>query len=113
MSFQDTIGCRAENGELRLAVEPRHHNRSGILHGGVVATLIDSACKLAAGRRASTLSLTISYTGQAAGGEVRAVGRKRGGGSRIVTCTAEVFDAADRLIALGEGSFQYHEEPAP
>ncbi len=118
--FQELIGYRVsewreDHAELRLAVRPEHLNRAATVHGGVVATLIDTACGFAATfcphegrvRRVVTLSLTISFTGQASGGEIRAVARKRGGGSRIVACTAEVLDAAGRLVAVGEGTFRY------
>lgn len=106
---------REDLAELRLSVRPEHLNRAGVVHGGVLATLIDTACGFSASycpyegrvRRGMTLSLTVSFTGQASGGQIRAVARKRGGGSRIVACTAEVFDGAGRLIAVGEATFRY------
>ncbi|CAA7618748.1 PaaI family thioesterase [Magnetospirillum sp. SS-4] len=118
--FQDLLGYRlAEWSEghslLELAVERRHCNRAGFVHGGVVATLIDTACGFAATfcpypgrvRRVVTLQLTTSFTGQARHGLIRAIGRRKAGGSRIVFCTAEVLDEAGVLIAMGEGSFRY------
>lgn len=118
--FQQLLGYRlAEWGEdkavIELTLDPQHCNRAGVVHGGVLATLIDTACGFSATwcpfpgrvRRVMTLSLSTTFTGQARLGVIRAVGRKRGGGSRIVFCTAEVFDAEARLIAMGEGTYRY------
>ncbi|RAU21582.1 PaaI family thioesterase [Paramagnetospirillum kuznetsovii] len=118
--FQDLLGYHlAEWAEghavLELAVERKHCNRAGVVHGGVLATLIDTSCGFSATycpvpgrvRRVVTLSLTSSFLGQARHGIIRAVGRMRAGGSRIVFCSAEVLDEDGKLIAMGEGSFRY------
>jgi len=108
---------------MELAVEPRHCNRAGVLHGGALASLIDNACGYAAtwappgseSRLCVTLSLTVSFTGQVSKGRVRAVGKLKGGGRKIVFCTAEVFDEDGKLIGFGEGVFRYRsgsERPA-
>ena len=100
---------------LELTIEPRHCNRAGLVHGGVLATLIDTACGFSATfcahpgrvRRVVTLQLSTSFTGQARHGTIRAIGRKKAGGSRIVFCAAEVLDGNGKLIAMGEGTFRY------
>lgn len=100
---------------LELSIERKHCNRAGLVHGGVLATLIDTSCGFAATycphpgrvRRVVTLQLTTSFTGQARHGILRAVGRKKAGGSRIVFCSSEIFDANGKLIAMGEGTFRY------
>jgi uncharacterized protein (TIGR00369 family) len=118
--FQDLLGYHLaewteDRAVLELMVERKHCNRAGFVHGGVLATLIDTACGFSATycpvpgrvRRVMTVQLTTSFTGQARQGLIRAVGRKRAGGSRIVFCSAEVLDQAGTLIAMGEGSFRY------
>lgn len=118
--FQDLLGYHlAEWSEdwamLELLVDRRHCNRAGAVHGGVLATLIDTACGFSATfcphpgrvRRVVTLQLTTSFTGQARHGILRAIGRKKAGGSRIVFCSAEVLDETGTLIAMGEGTFRY------
>ena len=120
--FQQLLGYRLlDRGEdfavVGLALEDKHLNRFGVAHGGVLTTLIDTACGLAAtwcpfpgrARYVLTLSLSSSFIGQARGGLIRAVGRKKGGGRRVVFCAAEVLDADDRLVAMGEGTFRYRE----
>lgn len=106
---------REDYAVIALELEHKHCNRAGVVHGGVLTTLIDTACGFAATwcphegrvRRVVTLSLATNFTGQARHGLIRAVGRKRAGGSRVVFCSAEVLDADGRLIAMGEGSFRY------
>src|SRR3546814_13121750 len=92
-----------------------HLNRSNALHGGVIATLIDAVCGYAGvwvppgepRRKALTLSLTTSFTGQVREGSVRATAVKKGGGRNIFFATCEVHDDAGNLVAFGEGSYRY------
>jgi uncharacterized protein (TIGR00369 family) len=102
-----------------LAVGPQHLNISGVLHGGVLMSLLDTVCGYAGcfnaepgrSRRAITLSLTTSFTAPVTTGVVRAVGRVRFAGRRTFFCDAEVFDQNDTVVAIGQGTFQYRREP--
>ena len=118
--FQDLLGYRLAEWEedravLELMVERHHCNRAGLVHGGVLATLIDTSCGFSATwcpfpgrvRRVVTLQLTASFTGQVRHGLIRAVAHKKAGGSRIVFCSSEVLDEHGKLIAMGEGTFRY------
>ena len=109
--------------EMVLEVGPQHVNRSGVLHGGVVSTLIDASCGYAGCfcpdpdrvRKAVTLSLNTHFARAATGGTVRAIGRVKGGGRRIFFASAELVDARGDILALGDGSFRYFrgsEDPA-
>ncbi|MCG8356939.1 MAG: PaaI family thioesterase [Kiloniellales bacterium] len=120
-AFADLIGYelatwRADYAEVTLAVTEKHMNRSGVLHGGVLTTLLDSVCGYAGTycaapgrvRRAFTLSLNSHFVGTVeAGARLTAVGRKTGGGQRIFFSRAEVHDQDGRLIGQGEGVFRY------
>ena len=79
-NFAEMIGYRLtawrqDAAEIFFEAEARHMNRSGLLHGGVLATVIDAACGFAGcyqappgqGRRALTLSLTTQYIGPVPG----------------------------------------------
>ncbi|MBD5803208.1 PaaI family thioesterase [Aromatoleum evansii] len=118
--FARALGCRVVEWapgrvEVELALGPQHLNRAGSVHGGVLATLIDVACTLAGlysgsperVRKAVTLSLNTSFTGQVATGTLRARGRVRVGGRSIFFATTEVTDAAGHAIAHGETVNRY------
>lgn len=121
--FNKSLGFRLvdwseTHAVLEVTVRPDLLNRSEILHGGVVATLIDAAGGFAGGytgkpgtgRLVLTLSLTTSFIGQTSGGVVRATARKRGGGRRIFASTIEVTDEAGQIIAVGEGTYRYRDD---
>ncbi len=120
-SFADLIGYRLtawreHEAEISFEVDARHMNRSGLLHGGVLATVIDAACGFAGcyeappgqGRRALTLSLTTQYLGPvAAGTRLTATATRSGGGRTIFFSSCAVRDAEGRLVATGSGTFKY------
>ncbi len=109
---------RPDHAEVVLEIGPKHLNRSGVLHGGVVAALIDTACGYAGVhetepgkvRRAVTLSITLSFLKQAGLGAVLTVrARRTGGGRNIFFSRCEVADGDARLIATGEGPYRYRQ----
>ncbi len=120
-NFAETIGYRLtawrqDEAEISFEADDRHMNRSGLLHGGVLATVIDAACGFAGcyqpppdpGRRALTLSLTTQYLAAvAAGTRLTATATRTGGGRTIFFSNCEVRDAEGRLIATGSGTFKY------
>lgn len=119
--FQDLLGyalARWEEGyaELELAVAPIHLNRAGVVHGGVLTTLLDTVMGFSATycpfpgrvRRAITLSMTTSFLGQSERGMLLARGFLRGGGRKIFGCRAEVVaKETGVLLATAEGMFKY------
>jgi uncharacterized protein (TIGR00369 family) len=123
-AFAELVGYRLQSwrpdyAEVTLLLEAKHLNRNGGPHGGLLATLIDTACGYSgvhsAGpgrpRRALTLSLACQFIGRAEPGTtLTAIGRKVGGGRQIFFATCEVHDSNGRLIARGEGTFRYRRE---
>lgn len=105
-----------EDGRSVLSVElkPHHMNLAGVIHGGVLSSLLDIAMAQAGTycpypgrmRKAITLSLTTTFTGQCRGGIITVTGIKRAGGSRVFNATGEVHDAEGKLLAMGEGVFR-------
>lgn len=98
---------------IQLNAGDVHLNAHGFVHGGVLATLLDSACGYSglidSGGQALpivTLSLTSSYTAPAKPGMLIAEGQYRAGGKRIFSASAEVRDADGAIVAVGQGTFR-------
>lgn len=91
--------------EVALEAEGHHLNLQGLLHGGVIATLADTATGLAvrsmvpAGRRHVTIQLDVHYLLPGRPGRITAVGTTVRVGSQIAYAEADVRDGADRLLA--------------
>ena len=98
-----------EHGRVVFALVPgeEHYNPIGSVHGGVYATLLDSAAGCAvqsvlpAGTGYTSLDLTVKFLRPVTvdTGTVRAVGTVVSSGRRTALAQAELFDAADRLLA--------------
>ena len=125
-TYLDHSGCQATIGYVIdlnppsggaacwLDIKPGHLNRNNLLHGGVMAILLDVACGYAASLsfdRGSiapvlTVSLSMQYIAAAAGGRVTATGRVSGGGRKICYANGELRDDAGDLIASAAGVFK-------
>ncbi|MCB2010806.1 MAG: PaaI family thioesterase [Geminicoccaceae bacterium] len=111
----EIIEWRNDLAILDLRIRPEMLNRSGILHGGVLTTLIDTAGGYAGTfcaveghvRKALTLSLTTQFTGQTRDGVIRATARRRGGGRNTFFVDVSVTSEAGNEIAYGSGVWRY------
>lgn len=112
--FPALIGMQLLEVELDLAhividVDERHLQPFGIVHGGVVATLIDTATFWAAFWRLSSdsglvnVDLKLNYLAAVplGRGRLTAVGRCLQAGRQISYSEAQVIDEVGRLIAHG------------
>ena len=110
------IGARlgrvaADEVDVSLDVEPRHLNLSGSLHGGMIATLADTATGLAyrtgldEGASALTSSLSVTFLRPGGIGPVTAKGRVVKRGSRFGYAEADVLDADGTLLARATTTF--------
>lgn len=118
--YKQLIGFRIvewRDGFARMSLDigPRHLNRSGVLHGGVISTLIDAAGGYAGCycpfegriRRNVTLSLSVQFLAQASSGSIAAIATVRGGGRRIFNTSVEIADGDGKLLAMGSGTYRY------
>ena len=75
-----------------------------VLHGGVLASIADSACAVAAISRifpenyATTINLQVAYLKPVSAGRFRAVGRCVRAGRQVLFSQAEVFDERETLV---------------
>ena len=100
---------------VEMPLAPHLLNRQGLPHGGLHATLLDTAMGFAGcytgdperRQMALTLSLTVNFIGQAQGDRLIAEARRTGGGKSTFFAEGTVRDDMDALIATGTGVFRY------
>lgn len=108
-------GWNTDYARVELPMQDHLGNRYGIPHGGVHATILDTAMGFAGcytgipGEKqlAMTLSLNVNYIGQLKGNMLICEGRRTGGGRKTFFAEAEVTDELGTLIATGTGVFRY------
>ncbi|MFJ7206093.1 PaaI family thioesterase [Streptomyces sp. NPDC098789] len=103
-----------EHGRAVFSLLPgeEHYNPIGSMHGGVFATLLDSAAGCAVqstlprGMAYTSLDLTVKFLRPVTveTGRVRAVGTVINAGRRTALAQAQLFDAKDRLLAHATSS---------
>lgn len=100
--------------EFRMPIQARHLNRQGMLHGGLVATLLDAACGYA-GLHASeheeeihgvTVMLNISYLSAAREGTVIAKGKVTRSGRSLYFVQGTLTSNQGELLATAQGTFK-------
>jgi len=97
-------------------IEDVHRNPYGVVHGGVLFTLVDYAMggaltsALEGGRRCSTLEIKINYVAPATEGEVRAEAWVVSKGARIAVMEAKVTTGGT-LLAVATGTFYIQAAP--
>jgi uncharacterized protein (TIGR00369 family) len=108
----DTLGLDGFGGEpgsirVELVPEHRHYNPLGTVHGGVLATMLDTAAAcsvhstLAAGERYTSVDLTVKFLRAVTveSGRLRAEGSVIQRGRRTALAQAQLVDAQGRLVA--------------
>lgn len=104
----------ADRTEIDLEIAPHHRNRRGVLHGGILAMLLDSALGYACSRHLAadastpvvTLSLTTNFLAPATEGVITATGRVTGGGRKTIFAEGAVRNPDGTVAATGTGVFK-------
>jgi uncharacterized protein (TIGR00369 family) len=107
--FIGTIGARdrwAEDGRAGLALDvtDEHLNEAGTLHGGVLATLVDTAMGQAVRSRTgegdvpATSQLTVTYLKPGRPGTVTVTAEVRTQGEHLTVCEADVQQDGTELV---------------
>lgn len=96
------------DGRATMAVTFRpEHLQSGVMHGGVVASLIDSACACAAlslilpDAYGTSVNLQVAYLKPITAGRITARAECLRAGRRILFTEARVQDEAGDVVATG------------
>lgn len=116
LPFAKLIGMRLvdlEPDHATIAVEMRDDLRqpSGVLHGGVTATLIDTTMAFAVRTRlglheaTATIDLTVHYLRPHTEGTLKCRAKIVRAGKRIFTVSADVENDAGKLIATGLSTY--------
>ena len=108
--FAHTIGL--ELGEIErgaatfhLAAREDLKQNKGLVHGGVIASLVDTAAAFAAvsmiepGQSTTTVDLTIHYLRPLTEGRVAARARVLRAGRRVIVISVDVLDKTEALVA--------------
>lgn len=98
-----------EPGRARLGVEVTQKllQLAGVMHGGALATLIDTAVAMAIvgvsqpGDRFTTVEMKINYLSAVSSGRIVADARLIRDGRRIVVADCDVFDEKGKHLAKG------------
>ena len=96
---------------IELDVRDDLRQPSGVLHGGVTATLIDTAMAFAVRSHledtepTATIDLTVHYLRPVIEGKAVCTARVVRPGKRIFTVSADVHDATGKLVATGISTY--------
>ncbi|MGY1836140.1 PaaI family thioesterase [Blastococcus sp. SYSU DS0510] len=107
--FAERLGVRPEqagDGAARVGFEvtDEHLNPAGTLHGGVLATLVDTAMGLAVrtttddGEVPATSQLTVAYLRPGTTGPLQVTARLRTRGQHLTVCEADVEQDGKALV---------------
>lgn len=105
---------RVEVGEVTFTLEPHesHYNPIGVVHGGIMCTLLDTVTGCAVqstlrpGWAYTSIDITVSYLRAVTldSGTLTFTGRVTKGGKRVAFATAEGVDAAGDVVATATSS---------
>ncbi|HZG88348.1 PaaI family thioesterase [Paenibacillus sp.] len=115
-TFWDYLGCEAlevsrERTVIALDAEKKHLNAMDIVHGGVLASLLDNVMALAVmsarpGERTVTTNLNVHFVAPLAAGRLTATAKVLHESASTLTVEASVRGADGKLGTVGTGSFR-------
>ena len=105
------VDIRPNEAVIEIDMRDDLRQPSGVLHGGVTATLIDTAMAFAVRtyltdtEPTATIDLTVHYLRPLVAGKAICTARVVRPGKRIFTLSADVHDGAGKLIATGLSTY--------
>jgi uncharacterized protein (TIGR00369 family) len=106
---------RTDYARMRLPFRPELEQPAGVVHGGAIATLIDTVVVPAIGQAYGpgwaylTIGMNVRYLGAVAGEDAVAEGWIEQRGRSVIFCRAEVRTAAGKVVA--DGTLTYTVRP--
>ncbi len=116
----EALGFDGDDYVVALALQPRHLNIGGLVHGGVLCSLLDTAMAraffMADGGHtlsAATLEMKVNFLGSARGGRLEARGRVAHRTRRTAYVEGRVTDGDGRVIARATATMMVFDEGQP
>ena len=114
--YAGLLGIELENlgsgsATLGIRVRKKLTQNHGVVHGGAIASLIDSATAfaiitlMAPAERVTTVDLTISYLRPVTKGRLICTAEVLRAGRRILVVSADVFDGDQKLVATALSTY--------
>ncbi|MEX2584565.1 MAG: PaaI family thioesterase [Gemmatimonadota bacterium] len=118
--FPNHIGLTVESVEagravLSVEVGDIHMNGAELVHGGVHASLMDTAMAVALigmGLHAATTQMNVYYLEPVTGGRLTCVGEVVHRSGRSATLEARVTNDQGKMVAMATGAFRIFSRPA-
>jgi len=107
----ELIEIKPGEATLELKVRDELRQPQGLLHGGAISSLIDTATAFAAatmlenGENAFTSNLTVHFLRSVKEGKVTCKAKVIKSGKRLITVSAEVLNDSDELVATSLTSY--------
>lgn len=115
-TFWGYLGCQIVSAEpskvvISLDVQPHHLNLLGIIHGGVLSSLLDNAMGLVIiltrpNEKVVTTNLNVHFVSSLRGGRLIATADIVHESRKMITATGTVVGEGGQLTAMGTGSFR-------
>ena len=116
-TFSETlniIGTEVEAGQATLYMKilpEKHMNTNQSLHGGVMASLLDTASGMSVrslldeSETIATINLSVNFLRPGFSGKLTAKGHVKSKGKKMATVEAELYDEKNKLLANSIGTF--------
>jgi uncharacterized protein (TIGR00369 family) len=109
---QEAPSMEVEDGwtRVKMMANPSQYHGGGAVHGSVLFRLMDDAAFFAANSKVLdamvlTVQFEVHYGRPVREGKMTAIGELRTPGRHLLVASATVYDAKDREIAFGTGTF--------
>ena len=107
----EVVEITSGRAKLSLTIKDDLKRNYGIVHGGAIASLIDSATAFATlsllepGQRTTTIDLTVQFLRPLSSGHAIAEAKVVRAGRRIFSVSADVYDDNQKLVATALSTY--------